>query len=884
MKNRPALKVLFPYIVGIILADRFNFNLTILWLFLPICILAIFIFYKKRWLSLSSSLIFICLILIGFMRYEISMIPPRNLDKVLYQNVCICGTVLNSQKERSGGSSILMNADVSPQNNRSVRMQGKIIIRSWTDDSFPDRYRYGDFIGLYTRLTQVRNARNPGEFDYRKFLQRRGVFGIAYLNDEEIYHLGYGGSIFLRWVDKLQQRISFVINELSSDYDVNSIFRSLILGEGGEVSQELYRAFQKTGTTHVLVVSGVNFAILAGWTYLLFNSIRKLILKAGKYKNLFEKETIIYIPVFIITIIYFLVANSEFSVYRAFIFITLFILSVIINRDRDVFNILAIAGLIILVFTPGAFWHAGFQLSFVAVASIAYLVPYFETPLKKVELFRNIKEKVWYIRSLYWFIQGIFVSITAQLGSIIIIAYNFRAFAPIGFFVNSLIFPLVFFITPIAFAVCMIGLISVHLARFFSLISNFLIDLLIYIVRWFSDHVDFIPVGAFSLAYVFLVAGLVIFLVNLRKILQKSPLFSIELGYEQQLNSGTIPQISIYEFNNKGIKLSENAKLIVKRFGRKWLITDNPSNNWFDKRQAYIAKKEKKDIKFYRFDQRVLIYSLALLSLLFWTVAIEYDGYVLEVTYLDVREADSIFIQSPDKYNILIDGGSYSQRFDCGERVVTPFLRRKGVGKIDLLVVTHPDNDHVGGLISVVDHIKIDEVITGSYGLTSPTYDRFVEKLGKNKCKDANPSIIRDNGFKVEVLSDQYQGILKNSESEMNNNSVVIKITYKDASFLFTGDIEKQAERRLLELNADVSADVLKVPHHGSNSSSTYEFIRAVSPSVAVISVGYRNVFGHPHTPVIRRYEKANVKIYRTDINGAVTIITDGRYGWVKTM
>jgi competence protein ComEC len=118
----------------------------------------------------------------------------------------------------------------------------------------------------------------------------------------------------------------------------------------------------------------------------------------------------------------------------------------------------------------------------------------------------------------------------------------------------------------------------------------------------------------------------------------------------------------------------------------------------------------------------------------------------------------------------------------------------------------------------------------------------------------------------------------------MNNNSVVLKVTYKDASFLFTGDIEKSAESQLVRLNRDIKADVLKVPHHGSASSSTYNFINAVQPTVAIISVGYRNFYRHPASSVVRRYERSKVNIYRTDFDGAITIITDGHYGWIKNM
>ncbi|MEK7397515.1 MAG: ComEC/Rec2 family competence protein [Candidatus Poribacteria bacterium] len=760
MKNRPALKILIPYLAGIILADRFadrfDVNLTflsgiILGIFSAICLLIIFFAYKKRWLSSSSAFLFLCFLIVGFIRYEADMIPPKNLDRVANQNVGVYGTVLNSQKERNGGSSMLINAEAFPTSSPSIRMNGKISIRSWTDDSLPDKYKYGDVIGLYGKITQARKARNPGEFDYRKFLQRQGIFAMMSIDDKfrfsvkqrfqteldknkisdelkkeftnkkitlsqnatvsvnkagniwqikdgqqvytikkeedklnvyeiaRIYDLGFGGQFFMRWVDSLRKRINIVIKELSSDDETETVFKSLILGEGGEVSFDLYEAFRKTGTTHVLVVSGVNFAILAGWVYWLFNALRKTALRTGRWKRFLEKEAITYTSVFIIIIIYALVAGMEFSVLRAFIFITLFILGVLINRDKDLFNILAIAALCILIFIPGAFWSAGFQLSFVAVASITYLMPYWEISLKKVKWFRNIKEQKRHIQALYWIIQGIAVSISAQLGASLIIAYTFRTFWPIGFLVNSLIFPLVFVITPIAFALCFIGLISIPLASLFALLNNFLIGLLVYIVRWFADYSSLLPIGSFSLVYFALIAGTIIFLVNIPRIMRKRYIFSLDLENESYLNLGTIPDIVKYEFRNKKITLSENAKLITQIFGKKWLITDNPSNSWYDKRQAYIVKKNNK-IAFYRHNQNLLVYGLALIALFCWGIAFEYDGHVAKITYLDVRQADSFLIQSPDNYNILIDGGSLSERFDNGEQVVAPFLRRNGIG------------------------------------------------------------------------------------------------------------------------------------------------------------------------------------------------------------
>jgi competence protein ComEC len=266
-------------------------------------------------------------------------------------------------------------------------------------------------------------------------------------------------------------------------------------------------------------------------------------------------------------------------------------------------------------------------------------------------------------------------------------------------------------------------------------------------------------------------------------------------------------------------------------------------------------------------------------------MAMNYDGHVAKVTYLDVGEGDSIYVELPDNYNVLIDGGSYREGYSLGERVVAPFLRREGVGDLDLVVSTHPDNDHTGGLTYILDNFHVNKTLTGSYGLTSPTYEKFTERLNGIEHSDARPETIYDNGdTKIEVLSGQYHGILKNEDSRMNNNSVVLKLTYKEASFLFTGDIEKDAERQFVNSGRDVKATVIKVPHHGSGSSSSYDFIRAVQPSAAVFSVGYKNFYHHPSPYVVARYIRSGVKIYRTDRQGAVTVITDGRYGWIKTM
>jgi competence protein ComEC len=875
MNNRPAVKILIPYLAGIILADQLNISLIFLWIVSAILLAVIVLAYKKRWLSSSSVMIGICFLLFGFMRYEVSMIPPKNFDKVLYKDVKVYGTVLDSQKERNGGSSILINGEAYLPSQPSIFMKGKISIRSWEDDTFPEVYGYGDIVGLEGRLSHPSPARNPGAFNYQKYLHRQGVFAIMTVEKvEDVQHLGIGANAFLRWIKGFRNRVDLVINEISRDDDTESILRGVILGEKNDMPVELYNAFRKTSTTHILVVSGVNFAILAGWVYGIFQLIKRILISFGVRNSILEKNFVSYIFILPIITIYAFMAGAEFSVIRAFIFILLFILANLLNRDSDLFNILAIAGLCILILSPGAFWHLGFLMSFVAVISIAYLMPYWDS------LFSRFKNK----RLIYISLQGIAVSISAQLGVGLIIVYSFGTYSFSGYIVNPLIASLVFLLTPVGFISCLAGLVYLPLGIIFGWIAYIIVWLLKSIVTFFAGfEFLYVSIKNFSLMQIIVAIAVIIFIANLPYLLRKKPLFAIIL------DSNTNPDMSNIHrlFKDNRIRLSENAKIIVTKVGKKWLVTDNPSNDWRDRRSAYLIKQDKNGINVYRENQTPLLACLVIISLSFFAWANLYEGNITKVTYLDVGEADSAVVDLPEDYEILIDGGVHRGKYSSGERVVFPFLNRQGIDDIELMVSTHPDNDHTGGLTYIVDNVKIDKAITGSYGMFSPTYKELINRLDSKGIEyyDAIPQTIYENrDTKVEILSNGYKEFLKDEESRMNNNSVVMKVTYKKASFLFTGDIEKEAERQLVNSGKDIRANVIKVPHHGSYSSSSNPFINAVQPDIAIISVGYRNYYNHPSNHVIRRYKSLGTSIYRTDYQGAVTIITDGRYGWIRTM
>ena len=243
----------------------------------------------------------------------------------------------------------------------------------------------------------------------------------------------------------------------------------------------------------------------------------------------------------------------------------------------------------------------------------------------------------------------------------------------------------------------------------------------------------------------------------------------------------------------------------------------------------------------------------------------------LRVHFIDVGQGDSILIRCPDGSNILIDGGPMG-----AYPHLVGYLKEAGVEKIDLLIATHPDGDHIGGLLKVLQTFPVAAVLDSGREHTTLTYQRYLEAI------KARP----DTEFRLGRAGDRYafgdvslQVIHPGSSLPKNSNdcSIVSRITYGDVSFLFTGDAEKKAEAELLSRGFPVRSTVLKVGHHGSKSSTSSRFLGSVSPQSAVICAGEYNRWGHPTEEVIRSLQQRKIEIYRTDLQGTILMISDGR-------
>ena len=271
-----------------------------------------------------------------------------------------------------------------------------------------------------------------------------------------------------------------------------------------------------------------------------------------------------------------------------------------------------------------------------------------------------------------------------------------------------------------------------------------------------------------------------------------------------------------------------------------------------------------------------------------WVLTLRHKPENLTAVFLDVGQGDCIFMRTPSGRTVLVDGGGRSgdPKTDIiGPRVVEPFLRREAVNKIDLLVLTHPHEDHVQGLVSVVRDFRVGMVLDPGIPQGSQAYIEFGKIIKKRhipyKLAVRGQEIDFGDGVCARVLNPGPNRLV-GTEDDTNNNSIVLRVSYGKRAILLTGDIGEEAETDILRSGASLASDVLKVCHHGSVSGTTDEWLDAVKPRTAIISVG-RNSFGHPSQEVEERLAGRGIKVYRTDRDGAITVSISAKNLSVKT-
>jgi len=274
--------------------------------------------------------------------------------------------------------------------------------------------------------------------------------------------------------------------------------------------------------------------------------------------------------------------------------------------------------------------------------------------------------------------------------------------------------------------------------------------------------------------------------------------------------------------------------------------------------------------------QYAIIYSLFLFVTMAITIVLNYTTKTnislqsnMVTHFIDVGQGDCILIQV-NKKNLLIDSGTG----DSYTKVIR-YLKNNNITKLDYIIATHPHDDHIGGMASIIKAFKIGDFYAPKITASSEAFEDMIRALkSKNlKIKIAKPNIALDLGPDTSCLM---LAPNKTEYKDTNNYSCVLKITYKNSNYLFTGDVQEISEEEILHKGYDLHAEVLKVAHHGSSSSTTQKFLNKVSPKIAVISCGAYNSYGHPNKGTLDKLKNLNCIIYRTDLDGNIILISDG--------
>lgn len=680
------------------------------------------------------------------------------------------------------------------------------------------RFHVGDDVRFAGRIRFPRNFGNPGEFNYEAFMARQGI-GATVLalsppnRGAPVSILGHHPSFPATQIERIRDRMgSFIDAHL--DEPAASEMRALVIGERGGISQTVRNTFGRTGMAHLLVISGLHLSMVAA---VVFGIVRLVMLLFPAIAARGWANKIAALAAAVAVAAYAAIAGHHVSTERALIMVLAYMFAVVMDRGREALASLALAAIVICMVLPGSSADIGFQLSFASVIAIVLGMRRFAAwdERRRRRVPAAFRGRSFIAMAGIAALGYVAVSFWALLGTAPLVAYDFNQFSTVGLAANAVVVPIMGFAgTVLGLAASALGLAAPRTAAPLLVTAGKLIAAGNWLAQWFVRW----PFAWFRIF--------------------TPTLLEIALAYSALILWLTGPI--------RGLKEPQPAPSGVAPG------TENaPATNFGWRTIPVMA-----------------LGGMLILDAGWWTYQ-RYFNPDLRVTFLSVGQGDAAVVQFPGRRVMVVDSGGAWHGFDMGERVVARYLWSRKIMHVDWLALSHPDLDHFGGFGFVARNFSPRAFWTVPSTRPDVTYLDLLNELKALKVPirfvDDSAPMLQIGAATLEVLNAP-----ATPNTPRNDRSMVLRIADGPEAYLFTGDIEASAERALILGGHDLRATVLKVPHHGSRTSSTTGFIEAVHPGVAVISLGYHNRFHFPAKSVLTRYASEGARVLRTDLDGAI--------------
>ncbi len=815
--KRPIVVIVIGYIIGIIWGLYFEFSIVLLYILITFLYVLKICFRSKkhkkfqilssyryiRYIKLILTKQVIVLIIISSIISNTILIFQENQYKNLYpeESIMVEGIIISNQEEREYKNRYKVNVLTVNSSNKYHFTQIYIDVKKDV------QLEYGDKVILQGEFRKGNEQRNTGGFDYQLYLKSINIYGTLNVESYETI-----SSDNVNWIEKSINKIKLTITENIEkvlEKEEEQIVKGLILGDTTVLEEELKEKFQVANISHVLAVSGMHIIyIIMGIEMLL--------------KKLLGKRNVRYV---VITglIFYMSITGFTSSIVRAGIMGIMNVVAFLVYRKNDIWTSMAISLEIILIQNPYAITGVGLQLSYLGTIGI-------------ILFSKNIKQ---YLDNIKWIKNNIRIKRNKRISKIV---KNLKDMISVTLSAQFMIFPIMLY--------------HFNMIGIYFVITNILVSVIIGPIMFLSIifiFVSFIHLQISQHISIFLSFGI-------KCLIQISNLANLPFS-KIYVSTPSILGIIIYYI----FIFSSNQIYII--YTNKYLnSTKRRFKNLIALMKYKLYEEKKKIRKMYqkilreRNVKALIVKTYKVIFLIIFLIGICQFPKNLEIHFLDVGQGDSCFIITPEQKTIFIDGGgSTSNTFDVGKETLIPYLLDKGYTKLDYVFISHFDQDHVGGILSILQELKVGQVFISKQGEKSENYETFLElvnekKINVQEVKAGDKVTIGDITFHVLwPIEKQIE------ENILNNNAMVMKLQYRSFSMLFTGDIEEIAEKKILHIYKNdldiLQSSVLKVAHHGSKSSSTEEFLKAVNGEVAIIGVGENNMFGHPSNVVLERLQ-----------------------------